>query len=951
MRSNPYVVGPPLRGRQGFYGRQDIIAWVSAELSNPQTNALVLLGQRRIGKTSLLWQLQANLPRAQFLPVYFDLQDQATRPLGAVLADLADTLAEAAGLELTAPPVIDDRGRAFTHTFLPQVYAALPAGVRPVFLLDEFDVLDKVAEEGLAESSAAKAFFPFLRSLMSAEARPAFVFVVGRRADDLSLDFMSTFRASLQREVWVLDRPAAEAVIRQGEGPEGLRFTPEGVERILSLTGGHPYLIQLLCQRLWEARADEEAVTAAQVEAATGDALEMGGQALVWLWDGLAPAEKIYAAALAEIADEGETIGEDRVIWVITQHSARLRTREVELAPADLVKRRVLERVEGRAYRFAVELFRRWVRANKGLTNVKDEIDRVDALADQYFQIGFKLFNRRDWSAAQEEFKRALMRNERHFRARLYLGEALLELGQTAEAVKALEAAYKLDEVEARLPLVRGWLRLGQAQMQAGQHDDALESYARILNLSPAEPAALAGCARVWEQRGEAALTREDYPAALDAFEKAGLPQKQAEAQRRQRLAALQSLASQVEARLAGQAWAEAATAYRQLVELAPEEERWQAGLAQAQMELRLSEQYAEAQGYVQQGAWDKAKQTLVSVLGLRPDYRDAAELLVQVKRGRRYAPRLERLSPRAWAAVAAGLCLLAALGGLGWLNSHAKLSHATAAIGTLNAAVSTLVTQTPIPSPTPILTVLPASTLVPSVTRTRPRDNAVMVFVPAGTFTMGSTEADLHAREDEKPPHNVILDNFWMDKFEVTNSQYTLCVNAGNCAESSYAKSLPYNGQDQPVVGVTWQKAADYCAWAGARLPTEAEWEYVARGPENRLYPWGGQDPSCQLANLIGCVDRPADVGSYLAGASWVGALDMSGNVWEWVNDWYSDTYYNSSPNTNPLGPDKGTARVMRGGSWFNLWSTLRAANRDLNTPTNSNYYLGFRCASAPGS
>ena len=228
----------------------------------------------------------------------------------------------------------------------------------------------------------------------------------------------------------------------------------------------------------------------------------------------------------------------------------------------------------------------------------------------------------------------------------------------------------------------------------------------------------------------------------------------------------------------------------------------------------------------------------------------------------------------------------------------------------------------------------------------------------------MGSTDADADADGDEKPAHDVTLDAFWMDKFEVTNAQYAQCVNGGDCEPSSYATDTDYNGQAQPVVGVNWQDAYNYCQWAGARLPTEAEWEYAARGPDSLIYPWGNTfdgsrvnfcDANCSYGGRDASVNdgyvRTAPVGSYPEGASWVGALDMAGNVWEWVNDWYSGTYYSSSPYANPPGPDTGTSKVVRGGSWLPSWYNLRAANRHSYTPPLSSYAFGFRCASAPGS
>ena len=346
--NNPYVAGPPLRGEEGFFGRHDILDWVLRELRNPNTNALVLFGQRRIGKTTLLLQLLRTLPANSFLPVCFDLHDQAKHPLGKVLADLADSVAKRARFMLSDSKDFDDAGYFFRDTFLPRIYDVVGEDRRPVFLLDEFDVLDWTAEAELPETAAAKGLFPLIRRIMTEDPRPAFVFAVGRRAEDLSMDFTSTFKASLVKEIWVLDHESAEALVRQAEANGTLQFTDQSVARVLSLTSGHPYLTQLLCQRIWERAYSKDPIrppliSVPDIDAAIPDALETGSQALTWLWDGMTPAEKIYAAALAETADEGEIIPENRVIQVLKSQAARLLSHDVELAPDSLVKRKVLD--------------------------------------------------------------------------------------------------------------------------------------------------------------------------------------------------------------------------------------------------------------------------------------------------------------------------------------------------------------------------------------------------------------------------------------------------------------------------------------------------------------------------------------------------------------------------------------------------------------------------------
>jgi formylglycine-generating enzyme required for sulfatase activity len=227
------------------------------------------------------------------------------------------------------------------------------------------------------------------------------------------------------------------------------------------------------------------------------------------------------------------------------------------------------------------------------------------------------------------------------------------------------------------------------------------------------------------------------------------------------------------------------------------------------------------------------------------------------------------------------------------------------------------------------------------------------MVSIPGGTFPMGSGEGEPDAQSGEFPQHSVTLDGFWIDRTEVTNEQYSRCVEAGACdppARSTSEYREAYYGDreydDHPVIYVTWHQAKAYCEWAGARLPTEAEWEYAARGPEGRKWPWGDGEPDCDRANYEGCWRDTAAVGSYRAGASWCGALDMAGNVWEWVADWYDIDYYGGSPAKNPTGPSTGNRRVVRGGSWYGNRIVVRGAYRYGLVPVDKSGNLGFRCA-----
>jgi serine/threonine-protein kinase len=295
----------------------------------------------------------------------------------------------------------------------------------------------------------------------------------------------------------------------------------------------------------------------------------------------------------------------------------------------------------------------------------------------------------------------------------------------------------------------------------------------------------------------------------------------------------------------------------------------------------------------------------------------------------------------------------------------------------------------TPTPSPTPLPQVQPVNTAI------RPADNALLVFVPAGEFLMGASDADLGqvgaggspklAGGDEQPQHSVYLEAFWIDQTEVTNAQFSNFVNLTGYKTTAELDGYGISGDERiegatfyhprglktgiddkpnhPVVQVTWQDAKTYCEWAGARLPTEAEWEKAAKGAANdRVFPWGNgfQPPEINMAEVANFCDAScprdsndpnmndrfaytAPVDTFLAGASPYGALNMAGNVWEWVEDSYLGYPGNSYELPETFGE---YFKVVRGGSWDNAAQHLRATFRQNNEPHMRSDGTGFRCA-----
>jgi serine/threonine-protein kinase len=263
--------------------------------------------------------------------------------------------------------------------------------------------------------------------------------------------------------------------------------------------------------------------------------------------------------------------------------------------------------------------------------------------------------------------------------------------------------------------------------------------------------------------------------------------------------------------------------------------------------------------------------------------------------------------------------------------------------ISTATTIPTVLFTPTPIPTqePEPVLGI--GSTLV------RYKDGMEMAYIPAGNFEMGSESGE----EDERPVHTVYLDAYWIDKYEVTNAQYALCVQAGECDVPLCGNYGDPKYDDHPVVCVRWYDALAYAKWVDGRLPTEAEWEKAARGGlEGQLYPWGNEDPVCTLdavngAQIAGCEFDTVEVGSFAPNG--YGLYDMAGNVWEWVTDWYHAEYYSISPSENPVGSSYGSYRVLRGGSFGGYRYFVRCVNRSRARPLNKSLNYGFRVVVSP--
>jgi formylglycine-generating enzyme required for sulfatase activity len=403
--------------------------------------------------------------------------------------------------------------------------------------------------------------------------------------------------------------------------------------------------------------------------------------------------------------------------------------------------------------------------------------------------------------------------------------------------------------------------------------------------------------------------------------------------------------------------WPAAEDAFRQVIALDANyqdvQAQFQAASAQA-----LAGRYARGVGMMNLGRWAEAEQLLQEVFDVDPDYQAVQPLL-------------------------------------GTVTANLAVPTPTPAPPTLTPTPTVMPTPTPTPTPDQ-----------PAAGAVRTIGDLTFVYVPAGEFLMGSTDAQVEAAiatcvasgypscarsrfMREQPQHTVFLDAYWIGQTEVTNAQYQAFVDAGGYAtenlwsaagwtwRSERDRTEPgcwdndaFNAPAQPVVCVFWYEAEAYANWLAGRtgerisLPSEAQWEKAARGADGRIYPWGDDfdgtwlnycDVNCtaewrdeRFDDGVG--HRTAAVGSYPAGASPYGALDMAGNVWEWTADWYAADYYAASPTANPTGPTSGDDRVVRGGSWYQPSALSSVAARSGGFDL-VNLNAGFRvvCAASP--
>lgn len=518
---NPYILTPLTEG-VGFFGRESVLQFVRNTLSSPFQNVVVLFGQRRIGKTSLLYQLMrpGSTPPG-FHPVYFDLQGRAEHRLEQVLYGLAREIARALGIEVPPREAFLEESY-FQYVFLPRAYAVL-GDERLLVLVDEFDVL---GGEEVTSEAAYHILFNYLQDLLIDEQRHlTFAFVVGRRIDELPSRIKATFKSAQCKLISVLDRASAVQLITQPSRGV-VAFDDAAVETLLDLTAGHPYFLQLLCYGLFEraTRAGRAVVTAADIdEDVLTTAMELGMGGLSWFWDEFPPAERFILAAMAHIIDTDprQTATLRQIGDTLREHGVRLQGMELSTAPEVLAEWEIIERAGRDTYRFRVDFLRRWILTKHSLDQAKRELEQVSERAVVLFESARRMHRRGELNLAIMEYRRALAANPNHARAQLGVAQALYESNRLEPAADAFERAYRLDPESARDGLIAAQRDLGTQLENEGRFDRARPHFQRVLDINAADQGARVHLRDSWRATAGAHLANGRWDKAIEAYREA----------------------------------------------------------------------------------------------------------------------------------------------------------------------------------------------------------------------------------------------------------------------------------------------------------------------------------------------------------------------------------------------------------------------------------------------
>ncbi|HEX2909321.1 MAG TPA: hypothetical protein VH186_00840, partial [Chloroflexia bacterium] len=767
LLDNPYIVAQPLKRGQ-LTGRDDVLAFVQKVFSHGQQQAILLYGQRRIGKTSILLSIKETLDPDRYFSVYYDMIDSGGRSFGLTLYDLAFQINRVTA-KLKPAEFKDgfkaegaDPEKYFQYEFLPRIWESLPGGQQVVLLLDEIDTLNPFQNIELLkeEDSTSLLVFQFIRRLLRDEPRLLLVGVMGRSPSYLPENARLAFLDAAHLRVTYLERNFADSVVRLAENRGLVNFKEGSIEAILNLSGGHPYFTQLICSEAFNFAFEHPSgldnlipqITAEMIEASLPEAINKGRQILEYIWSKLSLTEKlvITLAALSAGAPSW-TFSKADIVNLLVSENIPVKMTTIPEALEELMDEDYIQLDPGgEFYSFRVDLLRRWLLREKSLSKVLREVEEFDPVANILFEHAQQAEVSGDPAQARSDYQDAIRRNPEHIRARIGLGQLLLRQAQASqppdldlmrEAVEVLREAQRRNPALSGGDLAQGLVLLAN---NAASNDEAFGYYSEILTILPNDGMAIE---RI-EQLADKLMERGELEKAREYYRQAGNQFKTQEVEKTiTRLNRIATLTKQGELDFDNKQWEQAAATYGELCMLEPEKQLWRERLSFARNQVRLAELYAEALEASSSGNPSFAVTRLREIIETDPGYRDSRQLL---KKATRLAENQRRASTPSsttrswvWMGLASVVLLLAAgttavfLFGIGkaaiTTATPVALASPTVVVPSVTATLGpNTVTATAPATATPVLTSQPITplppVLIPSPTALPPTPTAIPI-------------------------------------------------------------------------------------------------------------------------------------------------------------------------------------------------------------------------------
>jgi tetratricopeptide (TPR) repeat protein/photosystem II stability/assembly factor-like uncharacterized protein len=625
---NPYIAGAPVTEQRMFFGREDVFRWIENSLTGQYSDhILVIHGQRRVGKTSVLKQLGNRLPH-RYIPVFFDLQGRTHTSLDRFLWWLAREIVRVLKQErgITVPAPEKDAFAADPEYFETHFLPGLEPHIGDRSLLLTFDEFDNL-EESEVKEELARPLIDYLRRLMG-EQGVNFIFSIGssgRKLENMQAEYTEFFKAALYKKISFLSREQTAGLIaRPVEGL--LEYEPQAVERIFDITSGHPYFTQLTCHELFSLcqRTGELRIREADVEAILDDVVERGTVNLKFTWDEASDLEKWSLATLAQLDKTDNRALADF-----------LRKQRVRFSDSDLTSGLLHLREKDiltEENRFVIYLLKLWLKKNRSLEQVREELTEVNPIANRYIEIGQEFHDSRLYDKAIENFKQALEISPDNLQAQVNIAQAYMAQGALIQAVAEFEKALAMDDedVASRAGLCEAYLALGDAAHKKGKTGNALQAYQKVLSINAEHTEARQRMAEISRGRAEKALADGRDEEALSAFAEAlrftpedeALSARYEQAKVEKRTKVLASLLSKADKEQAARNWEAALEILENALEIAPGEEKIQGRLAVVKAEQRkeaLQAILARAGRAESAGRWGLVIAALEEYLALEP--------------------------------------------------------------------------------------------------------------------------------------------------------------------------------------------------------------------------------------------------------------------------------------------------------------------------------------------